>query len=257
MDSLSNIDKIHDYLTAKLKGGALVEFENALENDEQLQNEVAYYRDLFRELRAVHFQQIKAKGVALINQIESTSNTRTRDTFFKWLIPIILGLGLILALAYYFGNKKVEIITAPTQYALVQNAWKNGPQLPYYSFRSERNIDSLEMILFEAFAAYTNKDYATMEKILAAFESKTPKYEDSLLLRAIANYKQKNVSIALQLLETGLETSQNNQRVLMIWFKSLILLEEGKETEARFLLKKITTNENKATVAARKLLEHL
>lgn len=252
-------DKIHDFLNGKLAGDELLEFEQVLQKDESLQKAVKDQQKLTAALKRMAFLEKKeiARSILEKHKNETANSPNSLIRFGKWVLAVAVLFMLIFAISKWYGNKEIEAPTSPIHIALAEEVFKDSPELQYGLFRNSPDLNDSEQLILQAYDAYTEGKYIELLEVLAEIQPTKPNYEDALLLKALAHYQQKDYDSALKFLNKGLQLPKNKQLALMQWYKSLLLLREGKIEESRLLLQQIAAGENRAAEKARQLLEKL
>lgn len=254
-----DIDKIDNYLSARLTEKERLAFESSMQNDKGLEKAVKEHQLLKTTLREIVFQQKKEEFRALLEKIkiEEKPTPKTQIWVSKLIIAGVILLGLLFAIISWYGRNDKPAESIPLHIALAQKAWLDSPELFYGLLRNNTDLNKDEKLILLAYDAYTEKKYTELQDILSRFTEQSANYEDVILLKALAQYNQQNEDEALVLLNAGLQLSKNKQHGLMQWYKSLLMLKAGKVQEARMLLQDIANGKNQATEQAKELLKKL
>lgn len=222
-DKIKQQENIRRFVEGNLMGDDLEQFKQALQNDVELEQEVAYYRNLefvlsnerlFRVSNLI--DNIGEESAA--RQTESSSSTSLKlffkKTRNKWMLAGFLLLffsGIFWLYQQRANGSEVEVMLQPY----------------LQPFELLINTDEgTESNLKDGIAAYDRKEYATAAKLLEAYVSNHRSHIYARLYAGISRLLNKEPKAALVLLES-LYQEDGIVRSAAGWYSSLAQLQIG------------------------------
>lgn len=206
-------ERIRKYWHGQLTSAEKQEMETALENDEQLAQDVQHFRDLQLAISATERQALKQRLGAL-----PVSPSRRR----LWPMAIAASILLLIAGSWYYLQS--EVIAPETLFATYYQPY---PNLAHPIVRNQDPADSLS----QAFAAYEQGRYteaqARLDQLVVNNDNPELRFYLALSLMGQANY-----NAAQQQLDR-LKGNTFQFQAQVWWYQALVQLRKGDLVEAR------------------------
>ncbi len=236
----SNYNRIQDYFENKMSEADTTDFKIEIENNKDLQNEVAEYKTIVSGIETFGMQQMLDQ----IHEEEITKKPKSSVNSLK-IIGLVALLALIGALAYQLINipqkENVEPLEEPVYQSNIQYA------------KSMKSLEGLPVTLSsdnqaafqEAMIAYRMKDFNKADKLFEQINasnriSDTISIYHANVLIELGQYQQ-----AISLLSPLTITDNSPYYYDAIWFQAKAYLSYDKLDSARVMIKKLTDSDNK------------
>ncbi|MEO1052847.1 MAG: hypothetical protein AAFX87_19590 [Bacteroidota bacterium] len=246
---MSNQDQYHEkieaYLDGELKGAELEAFENELQKDENLRQEVNLHQDIKSAALDKDLDLFQEK-VNQVIQTESSKAQTTPDNSRKlWLrmAASISLLGVIALLIYQFSD----------------NSSSKGSELamqffePYDNIISERGSGSqkLEQALF----AYDRKEYSIAITLFNEVDAEA--FPITFFYTGLSHLAIGESGKAIDQLKKAETTNPENLTPAIHWYLALAYLSQENHSAGRQLLDGLVLQQTSYGAQAQKLLEHI
>ena len=240
MTTEEKYERIEQYLSGKLEGDALVDFEQQLRNDAALQNEVDLHREIEENLKGEKIHQLRdvLKTVDKKWQAPSTDvqTTEVKPTNrLKYIRGMVLMAASFLLLffayqTYFSASQELE----PNLFAANFEPYKM-----ILSERSELNDSTNIVVLNRAITAYRNQDYAAGATIFQSLQNQYPKIIAYHFYKALSLLGNGETAAAIEAYEQILKTPKHFFTEQSEWYLALAYLQKGDEAATKTQLQKI------------------
>lgn len=245
----TNQEKIHQFLNGELDAQEIKAFKLELERNPELQEELAFSKDLLFTLKnkeAIALStQIKSLASSnsiepdfeALKELENIPSTKSTVGFNKWLLGGLLGVAMLFTGLFLFlpdaqkGN--VQLATTAEQLA----------QKHVVPFGIQINVDQNGTTSFDkGIQAYEQKNYLTASQHLEQHLKKN--YDSNAQFYLGLSYLLNNKTVdAIGALERTVDTATPPILEVAQWYLALAYIKNEQVPNAKNLLNNLTTNE--------------
>lgn len=252
MTEEEQFNHIDQYINGKLSDAETKAFEQQIQNNPNLAEEVALHQELGEFLS-------DAQGIALETQLTAVGeefsqayqqkNTPKTSTSFYWVAAA--SLLLFLSVAWWFSSPKSSEALFAAHYET------------YVSDELERSNNTISSPLEEALKAYNSQDYQTAQaQFKTQLDASTARSNNSNLIRfhlAMIHLEQQEYTLAQMYLNEILTNTTSLYHQQAHWFLALIQLKTGQPQAAKQSLQQVLNLSSKGKYAhqAQQLLKEL
>lgn len=238
MEEENKYEQIEQYLAGGLSDSERSDFEQQLENDSALEQEVQLHEQVAQTLRGEQVHQLRSalKSVDQSWDMENpqTDKAQSRVLQLPFRKVIILAASLLaLVFAYYTFSPNTSL--SPTDLY----ADNFTPYKMVLNQRSTSESISDPATFSAAITAYDNKDFAQAATLFQTLQTAHPEIIAFSFYQAIANLSQKNTSIAIASLQKILATPDHLFVEQSRWYLGLAYLQAGDLDQAKLQLEQI------------------
>jgi tetratricopeptide (TPR) repeat protein len=219
--------EIQDYLDGKLSGEALKEFEDALESDEELSQEIASLLHTEAGLRAAGYDSLKAE----VQQWEQTFKLKKRGSAYL-LLAIAASISLIVVVSIF--------VLLNNQVSSEQLFAKHfGPYEDLILIRGDAG-EELPQVLINGMQAYNQQRYDEASVLLDQYVN-THETKDKLPLLYLGISQM--MAGQSQEAEANFNRAMSDSRLRQQseWYLALLLLKTNRQSDALVLFSKISS----------------
>lgn len=244
-------ERIDAYLNGELQGEELKAFEEAVQNDEALRNEVRLFKDIdlaVQDKAAIAFQKmVQEEGEAFLQQEDQPQAKIRKMGARQWAVAATILL-LLISGAFWWSKSSATVISGPEMYA--QN-------YTTYSLNVEmRGGDTNGSSFEEGIISYQAGNFSQASQLFALLVVANP--EDMVLTFCLANaYLNETpprVEEAQQLFEQIIRDGESIYVPRSEWYLGLILLKQEDLENAKKHLTRVAVSGDNYAVQAQEIL---
>ncbi|MEN0004337.1 MAG: hypothetical protein AAF798_09345 [Bacteroidota bacterium] len=244
----SDLQLIEDYLNGDLKNQALNDFEQRLQTDKALAEELQLHRKVEYWLKKQHKEQLQQEWKTLIKQQEPLPAQKIRTlTVVKWAAGLAASLLIGMAFLSWFNS-------SPSPATLADAYWKQSANFTYKGTERSTSLSPTEKALSDAYLAYKNKYYRSSLDLL---EKITPLSDQEKLLQGANYFALQQFDTAVETFEAILQDPNSYTKDQARWYLALSLLALEQTEKAKPILQKIVNEESWQAEKAQELLNDL
>lgn len=240
MTTEEKYERIEQYLSGKLDGEALVDFEQQLKNDVDLQNELNLHREIEENLKGEKIHQLR-DVLKSVDQQWQAPQTESQPTKVQPInrLKYIRGIGLmaasfLLLLFAYQTYFSAEQASKPNLFSANFEPYKM-----ILSERSELDDSTNVVVLNRAITAYRNQGYASAATTFQSLQNQYPKIVAYHFYKGLSLLANEETTAAIEAFEQILKTPKHFFTEQSEWYLALAYLQKGEESIAKTQLQKI------------------
>lgn len=239
---------IERYLAGELAGEALTDFQRRLKEEEVLAAELALYQEVNIRLAAMQKEELKAEWKTFLTE-NAPPEARTRRLRPLYMLSAIAAAGLLLLGIYWALLRDTP---APL---LADSYWQQTADFTYQGAERSTTLPPAEsQALQDAYAKFSEKDYANAHSILATIPTPT---SESALLSGACHYYLEDYAKAQAAFQQILDTPDFSSKDEARWYLALTMLKQENASAAKGLLEEIVAKQSWNHAPAKELLDKL
>lgn len=242
MNNIDNTELIEAFLNNELGQEERAIFENRLQNEADLQEEVALHKQIKGFVKQHEVENLKSQVKTWLSEEATPKATmtvhKTRTFTLNNIMKIAAAVVIVSGMGWYLFTDKLS---------------GGGSQEQYLSELVSQNPTMLQGSDDRSFwtEAFRNKNYQQVIDSLEAKPERTPEeaYHLGLAYTATKNYPKAIEHFSSKIVQDSVYSEKAN------WAIALIYLEQNNKAKAKSLLEKIAKSDSEFAEKAKKLLE--
>jgi tetratricopeptide (TPR) repeat protein len=243
-----DLQLIEAYLDGSLQGAGRKEFEQRLQQEEALANQLALHREVDLRLEAMQKEQLTADWKAHLEE-HKASGTGGKSARLPYRSLAIAATVLVLIAAAWWVFRPVSSAV------LADNYWDQSAQFAYTDIDRSTDPNTPDAnTVRQAYKQFQSGDFALTVQTIQSISQPT---DELLLLQGAAHFKLGNYQAAQTSFQSVLDQPQSLVKDEARWYLALVLLKNNDKKAATALLQEIVAKQSWNVDRAIELLDQI